>query len=109
MKQDVLKLVKSGLEKIPELEEFLDEETIEKAVERTKDNKHGDFTSNIAMRFAKLMKKNPRDLAEQLVRMIPNNNLVNKINIAGPGFINFHLSDDSFHNEIINVIRNNSI
>ena len=107
MKQDVLKLVKSGLEKIPELEEFLDEETIEKAVERTKDNKHGDFTSNIAMRFAKLMKKNPRDLAEQLVKMIPNNNLVNKINIAGPGFINFHLSDDSFHNEIINVIENN--
>ena len=107
MKQDVLKLVKSGLEKIPELEEFLDEETIEKAVERTKDNKHGDFTSNIAMRFAKLMKKNPRELAEQLVRMIPNNNLVNKINIAGPGFINFHLSDDSFHNEIINVIENN--
>ncbi len=107
MKQDVLKLVKSGLEKIPELEEFLDEETIEKAVERTKDNKHGDFTSNIAMRFAKLMKKNPRDLAEQLVRMIPNNNLVNKINIAGPGFINFHLSDDSFHNEIINVIESN--
>ena len=107
MKQDVLKLVKSGLEKIPELEEFLDEETIEKAVERTKDNKHGDFTSNIAMRFAKLMKKNPRDLAEQLVKMIPNNNLVNKINIAGPGFINFHLSDDSFHNEIINVIESN--
>ncbi len=107
MKQDVLKLVKSGLEKIPELEEFLDEETIEKAVERTKDNKHGDFTSNIAMRFAKLMKKNPRELAEQLVRMIPNNNLVNKINIAGPGFINFHLSDDSFHNEIINVIESN--
>jgi len=107
LKQDVLKLVKSGLEKIPELEEFLDEETIEKAVERTKDNKHGDFTSNIAMRFAKLMKKNPRDLAEQLVRMIPNNNLVNKINIAGPGFINFHLSDDSFHNEIINVIESN--
>jgi len=107
LKQDVLKLVKSGLEKIPELEEFLDEETIEKAVERTKDNKHGDFTSNIAMRFAKLMKKNPRELAEQLVRMIPNNNLVNKINIAGPGFINFHLSDDSFHNEIINVIESN--
>ena len=107
MKQDVLKLVKSGLEKIPELEEFLDEETIEKAVERTKDNKHGDFTSNIAMRFAKQVKKNPRELAEQLVRMIPNNNLVNKINIAGPGFINFHLSDDSFHNEIINVIENN--
>lgn len=107
MKQDVLKLVKSGLEKIPELEEFLDEETIEKAVERTKDNKHGDFTSNIAMRFAKQVKKNPRELAEQLVRMIPNNNLVNKINIAGPGFINFHLSDDSFHNEIINVIESN--
>ena len=67
MKQDILKLVKSGLEKIPELEEFLNDEIIEKAVERTKDNKYGHFTSNIAMRFAKRTNKNPRELAKQII------------------------------------------
>ena len=75
MKQDILKLVKSGLEKIPELEEFLNDEIIEKAVERTKDNKYGHFTSNIAMRFAKRTNKNPRELAK--IQAISHGNTTN--------------------------------
>lgn len=109
MKQDILKLVKSGLEKIPELEEFLNDEIIEKAVERTKDNKYGHFTSNIAMRFAKRTNKNPRELAKQIIEQIPDNNLVNEVNIAGPGFINFHLNENFFHREIVKIIKNNHL
>ena len=104
MKIEIINLVKSGLQKVPELEEFLDDHIADNAVERTKDLIHGDFSSNIAMRFAKVTKKNPRDLASVIIKEIPKSNLVKKIEIAGPGFINFHMSDSAFHKEISKII-----
>ena len=104
MKTDIINLVKLGLQEVPELTEFLDDQIAENAVERTKDVMHGDFSSNIAMRFAKVTKNNPRDLASIIIKKIPKNNLVKKIEIAGPGFINFHMSDAAFHQEIAKII-----
>ena len=104
MKTDIINLVKLGLQEVPELTEFLDDQIAENAVERTKDVMHGDFSSNIAMRFAKVTKNNPRDLASIIIKKIPKNNLVKKIEIAGPGFINFHMSDAAFHQEISKII-----
>ena len=74
MKTDIINLVKLGLQEVPELTEFLDDQIAENAVERTKDLVHGDFSSNIAMRFAKVTKNNPRDLASIIIKKIPKNN-----------------------------------
>ena len=104
MKTDIINLVKSGLQRVPELEGFLDDHVADNAVERTKDPTHGDFSSNIAMRYAKVTNKNPRDLASIIIKEIPESNLVKKIEIAGPGFINFHMSDLAFHEEISKII-----
>ena len=109
MKIENINLVKSGLQKVPELEEFLDDHIADNAVERTKDLIHGDFSSNIAMRFAKVTKKNPRDLASVIIKEIPKSNLVKKIEIAGPGFINFHMSDSAFHKEISKIIATKNL
>ena len=109
MKIEIINLVKSGLQKVPELEEFLDDHIADNAVERTKDLIHGDFSSNIAMRFAKVTKKNPRDLASVIIKEIPKSNLVKKIEIAGPGFINFHMSDSAFHKEISKIIATKNL
>ena len=109
MKTAIINLVKSGLQKVPELEEFLDDHIADNAVERTKDLIHGDFSSNIAMRFAKVTKKNPRDLASVIIKEIPKSNLVKKIEIAGPGFINFHMSDSAFHKEISKIIATKNL
>jgi arginyl-tRNA synthetase len=54
---------------------------------------HGDYSSNIAMNFAKQLKKNPRQLAAEIIENLDyDKNILDKIEIAGPGFINFYFS-----------------
>ena len=60
-------------------------------VTRTRDVAHGDLASNIAMMLAKPAGKNPRDLAQALIDALPDNEHVHKVEIAGPGFINFFI------------------
>ena len=64
-------------------------------IERTRDSSHGDFACNIAMLLAKPARTKPRDLAEKIVDAIPSSSEVEKIEIAGPGFINFFLKADA--------------
>ncbi len=63
--------------------------------ERTRDPSHGDWACNIALMSAKAAGKKPRDVAEQIVAALPASAVVSKVEIAGPGFINFFLSADS--------------
>lgn len=73
-------------------------------IEIPKDNKMGDYSSNIAMRLSKVVQKAPRDIAaevkEELEKTVPE---IEKIEIAGPGFINFWMKKDVLAN-IINTI-----
>ncbi len=64
-------------------------------ITRTKDLSHGDFASNIALSAAKVAKTNPRALAEQIVKALPDNQNIRQIDIAGPGFINVFLNSDA--------------
>ena len=64
-------------------------------IERTRDSSHGDFACNIAMMLAKPARAKPRDLAEMIVAAIPASKEVEKVEIAGPGFINFFLKADA--------------
>src|SRR5690606_2335633 len=58
-------------------------------VENTRDKSHGDFASNIAMMLAKPAGMKPRDLAQKLIDTLPTDNSISKVEIAGPGFLNF--------------------
>jgi arginyl-tRNA synthetase len=60
-------------------------------LERPRDPTHGDFATNLAMQLAKALKKNPREIASQLLAELPVSALVAKADIAGAGFINFTL------------------
>jgi arginyl-tRNA synthetase len=60
-------------------------------LERPKQAAHGDFACNLAMQLARAMKRNPRELAQLLLSEIPKSPFVGKTEIAGAGFINFHL------------------
>jgi len=61
-------------------------------IERTRQRDHGDFSCNIAMVMARLAKRAPRDLAQLIVATMPSSSLVERVELAGPGFINFFLS-----------------
>ena len=60
-------------------------------LERPRDPTHGDFATNLAMQLAKALKKNPREIANQLIAELPPSVLVSKAEVAGAGFINFTL------------------
>ncbi|MEX0584691.1 MAG: arginine--tRNA ligase, partial [Natronospirillum sp.] len=62
-------------------------------LENTKDKAHGDLATNLAMTLAKPCRQNPRMIAEKIVGALPTSPLVTKVEIAGPGFINFFLSE----------------
>ncbi len=61
----------------------------------TKDKAHGDYATNVALMLAKQAKCAPKVLAEQIIAKLSNSPLIRKTEIAGPGFINFFLSDAS--------------
>ena len=64
-------------------------------VEHTRDPQHGDFASNLALVLAKPAKANPRQLAERIIAALPQHEAVMKVELAGPGFINFFINPNS--------------
>lgn len=104
MKDKVSALIKAALATLA-LKNILDEQDIpaEIKIDRTKDPKHGDLASNIALMLAKKAQMNPRQLAELLVEELSQAPGVTKVEIAGPGFINFTLAKD-VHTQVISDI-----
>lgn len=106
LKSNIAHLVEQALALIPELADAPELSSISKSVERTRDSRHGDFTTNIAMRLARSVDKNPRELAAQIIEYLPASKFVDKVEIAGPGFINFHVASTAFHQEIASILDN---
>ena len=61
-------------------------------LDRPKQPEHGDFATNVALQHAKALKRNPREVAQALIAALPQSNLVDRIEIAGPGFINIFVT-----------------
>lgn len=91
MKQRIAELISQSLSEIQSEEslEFTIPESIQ--VETTRDQSHGDFASNIALILSKPAAIQPRKLAELICKHLPDSNEISKVEIAGPGFINFFL------------------
>ncbi|MEN8211307.1 MAG: arginine--tRNA ligase [Thermodesulfobacteriota bacterium] len=79
-------------------------------IEETKHQTHGDYSTNFAMVSASIQKMSPRKIAQSLVKEIEadkkgeNRNLVEKVEIAGPGFINFFLSNKAWHPVVDHIL-----
>src|SRR3990167_5570468 len=100
MKETLIALIKQSLSALS----ITDISDTDIQLTRTKDATHGDFATNIAMLLAKKLSQKPRELAEKIIAHIPASPVVKKIEIAGPGFINFFLASDSEHDVIKNVL-----
>jgi len=72
-------------------------------LERTRDAQHGDFATNIAMRLAKSARRSPRELAQAIVAALPANDLIERTEIAGAGFINFYLKAAASTQELARI------
>ncbi len=74
-------------------------------LERTRDRQHGDFATNLALTLARLARCKPRELAEKLVAALPLSPLIARVEIAGPGFINLHLTETAWHSVVETILR----
>lgn len=85
------------------VEEY-DQESI--TIEIPKDKSHGDYSTNLAMQLTKLLKRNPRQIAEAIIEALDKENAnIEKVEIAGPGFINLFLAKDAMTSIIKEVLE----
>ena len=73
------------------------------SLERPRDPENGDWASTVAMRSAKLAHANPREIAQGIVNHLPANDVVKSAEIAGPGFINFRLTETALQGVVAAV------
>jgi arginyl-tRNA synthetase len=78
-------------------------EEVDFSVDNASDFKFGEYSSNLALILAKQEKKNPKVLAEELVAILDSKkiNEVEKVEVAGPGFINFYLTREALKNILL--------
>ena len=105
MKSAIANILDDALSRLPELADAASGLAAESTIERTRDLAHGHFASNIAMRLAKPARRSPRDLAAAIVEQIAESDQLEKVEIAGPGFINFYLSPAAFHEELRTILE----
>ncbi len=74
-------------------------------IETPKDPTHGDAATNVAMVLPKILKKNPRAIAEELIEQVESNpKKIKAVEIAGPGFINFRFAEDYLYDELGEIL-----
>lgn len=99
MKEYLLKLFNDAANKIPELKEI----TLQFDIPKSED--HGDLSSNAAMMLSKKLKKNPREIAKLIIDSLNiDSSVISKVEIAGPGFINFFFHPNFFSDVISQII-----
>ena len=96
--EEITNLIKDSLKSI-------DIEDSNFIVEIPNNKINGDYSTNVAMELAKKLHKNPREIAIDIVTNIKTDNIIEKIDIAGPGFINFYLKREYLLNKINEVIK----
>lgn len=105
MKDTIQNLIQDALIKVATENNLALPDNYQIQIEQTRDASHGDYACNIAMVLAKQVGMNPRELAEKIANAIAQNNSINKIELAGPGFINFFLKSDAHHSIIPTIFE----
>ena len=90
MKAHLTELLAQAAKSLTQNADF-DASNLEIQLERPKNKDHGDFSTNLAMLLAKPLRQHPRAIAESLIQALPTSTYVEKVEIAGAGFINFYL------------------
>lgn len=103
MKDTVADLINQAVQNLRTTQDWPADLPLNIQVERTRDKAHGDFASNVAMTLAKPLRSNPRAIAQQIIDALPADDAVVKVEIAGPGFINFFMNEASAYQVVHNI------
>jgi len=105
MKSTVEQLLAQALSTLQQSDKLPRDVVADIKVERTKDASHGDYATNLALTLAKPCGKSPRQIAELLVNALPAHPFLSKVDIAGPGFINFFMQSAERAQIIAKIIK----
>ncbi len=108
MKEQLIELLDQSLKALLSAESLTLADTPPIHVERARDGAHGDYASNLAMRLAKPLSRPPREIAQALIDHMPTHPHVDRVEIAGPGFINFFVTQDAANAVIARIHREGS-
>ncbi|HHL45020.1 MAG TPA: arginine--tRNA ligase [Gammaproteobacteria bacterium] len=104
MKHHLQQLISSAIAILQQKDLLPTETAFTVQIENSRDTSHGDFACNIALVLAKAARRKPRELAEDLVKALPASELVEKVEIAGPGFINFFMTAAAFQSVVRDIM-----
>ena len=96
---------KKEISKLISKELNMEDDLIYSFIQLTKDETNGDY-SFPCFSLAKILRKSPREIAENLSKTLQNSDIIEKIEIAGPGFINFFIRNDSLTKIISDILKN---
>ena len=87
----------------------LDKPADEIVIETPRSREHGDFAANTAMQLARVLRRNPRQIAEALAQAVDREKYgIQSVEVAGPGFLNFTMAQDSFAAAVGQILREKS-
>ena len=98
IKKDLRKIINESLSK-------MNIDGVSFIVEVPKNKENGDYSTNVAMELTKVLRKNPREIAEEIVANIDKGNIIDRIVIAGAGFINFYINNSYLLKGIDEIIK----
>lgn len=81
-------------------------ETSSIVIETPKNKSHGDYSSNVAMQLTRQLRQNPRVIAQAVMDAMRMDSMIEKVEMAGPGFLNFTLSKNRFTKVISEILEN---
>lgn len=101
IKKELAHMIKCSLDNLNNLEPISIENIV---VEIPAKKENGDYSTNVALTLTKKLHKSPIEIAQDVINNIPENDMIEEIKIANPGFINFYLKKDYLLNQINNII-----
>ncbi|HBE92293.1 MAG TPA: arginine--tRNA ligase [Gammaproteobacteria bacterium] len=104
MKHQLQSLIEQSLHQLINDGDLQDSALPEIQIDRTKQREHGDYSCNIAMVMARIAKRPPRDLATMIVAALPASELIERVELAGPGFINFFLTPAAMQGVVHDIL-----
>ena len=93
MKSHIQQLIQQALIALQQTDAWQLDNLPQIQIDRTRAKEHGDYACNIALLLAKPLAKKPRELAENIVKALPASEQISRVEIAGPGFINFFIQE----------------
>ena len=107
MREKIEELVRQALVDAQTAGELPEFQIDDMGLERPQDSSNGNWSSTIALRSAKLAHKSPRDIATILVAYLPKDAQIERVEVAGPGFINFLIKDSLLVSSLEDLYKSN--